>query len=111
MTSSSDLARQQPYYIILLAVINGIATAALVFAWPILAPKLAAPFGWAFGKAISTQLSIWELPFMLLWVIPLTAAVAGWILDAFEETGWAALIMSLPLVTMVATLTLFRLFG
>lgn len=111
MTSSSDLTRQQPAIISLLVGINALAAAALVFGWPILAPKFAAPFGWAFGKAISTQLSIWELPFMLMWAIPLAVAVAGWIIDMFNETKWAAFVLSLPLVTMVATLTLFRLFG
>ena len=111
MPSTSDLTRQQPFAVTFLAGLNAAATALLVFAWPTLAPKLAAPFSWAFGHAISTQLSIWELPFMLMWLVPLLAAVGGWVLDSFDQTKWALLVLALPMMITIATMTLFKFFG
>ena len=111
MTSTSDIGRQTPISITFLVAINAFIGSVLLYAWPTLAPKLAAPFGWAFGKAISTQLSIWEPPFMLMWVVPFLAAGIGFVLDKFEQTGWAVLVLVLPSVTTLATILLFRIFG
>lgn len=105
------MTRQQPFAVTVLMFINFGCSAALIFAWPDLAPRLAAPFGWAFGKAIATKLSIWELPFMLMWIVPAGSAIAGWILDSFEQTNWALIVLVLPLATMAATMVMFKVLG
>jgi hypothetical protein len=111
MPFTAESTRQQPFGVTFLIGINIAMAAALVFAWPTLAPRLAAPFGWAFGHTISTQLSIWEVPFLLMWLIPLLLAMMGHLLDGYEQTGWAYVALMIPLVTLTATISLFRVFG
>lgn len=107
MPFTADTTRQQPFAVTFLVGWNLAVASAMFFAWPVLAPKAAAPFSWAFGRAIGAQLSVWDLPFMLMWLVPAAAAAIGWFLDTFEHDKSAFVVLVMPTVIAVATFTLF----
>lgn len=107
MPFTAETTRPQPIAVTFLIGWNVAIATAMFVAWPTLAPKAAAPFSWAFGRAIGAQLSVWELPFMLMWVVPAAAAAIGWVLDSFEQSAAAYITLLMPTVVAAATFILF----
>lgn len=59
--------------------LNGLFAAAVVAYWTGVSLIIEEPFRWATGEGVSPSPSLFEYPYLLLWIVPSAAAVIGWL--------------------------------
>lgn len=59
--------------------LNGLVAVSVVAYWTGVSLVLEEPFRWATGLGVGTSPSLFEYPYVLLWIVPAGAAVIGWL--------------------------------
>jgi len=79
---------------------NAVVALASLSAWTLVSLLVAEPIGWATWVPINRGDSlddVFEYPFLLLWLMPLAGAAAGWCAAKVQQNKLANLCMWLPL--------------
>lgn len=95
-----DKEKPQRKIALALMMLNGAMSFALVFYWSGLDRYIGDPYKWAMRGAISPSPSLFEYPYLALWLTPLLCMCGGWLALQGGRSNAARVIGFYPIVMM-----------
>lgn len=85
-------------------VVNATITFVMIFYWSGMAGLIADPFRWAMRDGVSVAPTIFEYPYLTLWLTPLLCMCGGWLAIKAERFSMARIVGIYPSL-MLAIMT------